>query len=98
MAFTCNPSTFPSPSYTRLPGALDITEEVGAAVGIPHVAKIWEEVHRSHQLNRHLTRPSRSHTQTPIIEEPEEEEGQSGSLPHLLSSLYYMAGSGWPGG
>ena len=29
-------------------GALDLTEEVGAAVGIPHVSQIWEEVHRTH--------------------------------------------------
>lgn len=40
-------------------GALDITEEVGAAVGIPHVGQIWQEVHRSHTRSR-----------TPIIEEP----------------------------
>ena len=102
MAVTCDPPLPPSPSliHTHLPGALDITEEVGAAVGIPHVAKIWEEVHRSHQLNRRVTRPSRSQTQTPIIEEPEEEEGQcelvsSPSSPLrfvLLTCAWYVPG------
>lgn len=82
----------PSPSliHTHLPGALDITEEVGAAIGIPHVAKIWEEVHRSHQSNRRVTRPSRSPTQTPIIEEPEEEEGQCKLVFSPSSSLQFM--------
>lgn len=82
----------PSPSliHTHLPGALDITEEVGAAIGIPHVAKIWEEVHRSHQSNRRVTRPSRSPTQTPIIEEPEEEEGQCKFVFSPSSSLQFM--------
>lgn len=52
-----------SPLLAVCSGALDITEEVGAAVGIPHVSQIWEEVHRSH----------RSHSiRTPIPEEEEE--------------------------
>ncbi len=44
-------------------GALDVTEEVGAAFGIPHVSQVWEEVHRSHR--------SHSINKTPIPEEGE---------------------------
>lgn len=29
-------------------GALDVTEEIAAAVAIPHVPQVWEEIHRSH--------------------------------------------------
>lgn len=29
-------------------GALDISEEVVVAVGLPHVSEIWEEIHRVH--------------------------------------------------
>ena len=34
--------------YNYYTGALDLTEEIGAAIGIPHVPEIWEEIQRSH--------------------------------------------------
>ena len=41
-------------------GALDVTEGVGAAFGIPHVPELWEEVSRGHHRNRSASYRSRS--------------------------------------
>ena len=43
-------------------GALDVSEEVVAAVGIPHVPQIWEEIHKVHHRKSPLTVHSKTHT------------------------------------
>ena len=58
------PSLTHSHTTHTLTGALDITEEVGAAVGIPHLPQIWEEVHRSHSRSRTV---SKVHSSTHIL-------------------------------
>ncbi len=44
-------------------GALDVTEGVGAAFGIPHVPELWEEVSRTHNRSRSRT-SSRARSQS----------------------------------
>ena len=35
-------------SFSCCSGALDVSEDVAVAVGLPHVSRIWEEIHRVH--------------------------------------------------
>ena len=44
-------------------GALDVTEGVGAAFGIPHVHELWEEVSRGHRSRSNSYR-ARSRTRS----------------------------------
>ena len=44
-------------------GALDVTEGVGAAFGIPHVPELWEEVNRGHR-SRSSSYRARSRTRS----------------------------------
>ena len=57
------PSSYHCFDGITIAGALDVTEEVGVALGIPHVAQIWDEVHRSHSKSR-----SRSRSRSAILE------------------------------
>ena len=48
-------------------GALDVTEGIGAAFGIPHVPELWEEVSRTHSRSRTSSR-ARSRSRSAIAE------------------------------
>ena len=48
-------------------GALDLMDEIGAAVAIPHSPQVWEEVHRIHHSHRARSR-SRSRSRSAIHE------------------------------
>ena len=37
-------------------GALDLMDEIGAAVAMPHSPQLWEEVHRVHHSHRERSR------------------------------------------
>lgn len=45
-------------------GALDVTEGIGAAFGIPHVPELWEEVNRAHSRSRSNSYRVRSRSRT----------------------------------
>ncbi|XP_064391554.1 mitochondrial sodium/calcium exchanger protein-like [Halichondria panicea] len=82
------PAAYGRPKKMRktLSGALDITEEVGAAVGIPHLSQVWEEVHRSHSRSRSASMLSERPEETekePLLAEDSSDEDEQNPLVNL---------------
>ena len=55
-------------TFDWLLGALDVTEGVGAAFGIPNVPELWEEMNRPHSRSRASRSPSRSISRSALPE------------------------------